>query len=203
MAKSISARAETQQARAKNFAYPYPRLLMEGRLNITGEENTGVKTSNVTFKPNQTYFIRTSHNVHLSVVERHGFIDPTKKKLRELDDNERRLAVINGVAKLTDVRELQQKEQYELFCAFNNLNPRSRQSRRYFREEEWPELLEPRLVWPLIYGLFFTDIKPFKNPVPLEIAPGAVNIVKVVRTKVLKQALNEVGLDWSAMRVQK
>lgn len=187
-----SSEKESSLATARNFAYPYPLLLMLGELNITGEKNSGVKTTSqyINPQPDKYLFIRTSGNVHKNVALRHGYNWSIKEGIQT--------KVLNGVAKLTHVRELKEDEQLLLFLAFNNL-PNDRNSRKLFKGSKSEDALLPPLAFPLLYGLFFEDVRPFRASVPLEIKPGAVNNVKLARSKTLEAAIASVGLTWDNM----
>ncbi len=133
--------------------YPYNDMLLDGRLQL-GEY--GVKTRSYDWDYRGDVLLYNSGRTAWHCVNNY-----------EYESGRQNHGIIIGVGRLVSVRELKQREEYQMYLNFNNLT-RS-QARRLVEREGYRAG-----VYPLPFGYFFTDLKRFEKPIQFNWPSGPI-----------------------------
>jgi hypothetical protein len=134
--------------------FPYNEMLFDGKLKLGG---FGVKTRSYDPHIEGPVLLYTSGRIEWHVANRHGY-----------NPRDYTRPAIVGVGDLDHVRELTDKEWNKMRLQFNNVKSLSQINR-----------LNERWVEPLPYGLFFTRLQRFAEPIAFTAAPGPVKKIRV------------------------
>lgn len=152
--------------------YPFNDMLLDGHLQI-GEY--GVKTRSYNWKYRGLVLLYNSLRTMSSCVKAYGYSNGSERH-----------RIIVGVARLGDVRPLNNREQLKMQCNFNNLS--------LHQVKNKPDLVK---VVPYPFGYFFTDIKRFKNPILFDWPAGPVRpiFLDINQDSALYNQLKLVGIS--------
>lgn len=156
------------------FVFPYHEMLMRNLLSV-GDFQVKTRSSNWHYRG--PVFLYTSRGrYHRAPAQAH-----------RLNPNEFPTGAIVGVATVVDSRPLTGSEKFQMVRNFNNMS-----------HDTVVDIVlgryEGDYVEPLPIGVFLTDIKRFKTPVPFKPKPGAIGIMRVP-LKVVAKALKEIGMN--------